>query len=62
VRDEALKIHVQRAFTENRSLYGADKVWTQLSRGGHTVARCTGERLMGDLGLHGITRGRFTST
>ncbi len=34
-------------------VYGADKVWTQLNREGIPVARCTVERLMGDLGLRG---------
>jgi len=27
-----LKVEVQRVFEENRSVYGADKVWTQLNR------------------------------
>jgi len=49
---------VERVFKENRSVYGADKVWTQLNREGIPVARCTVERLMKDLGLHGVTRGR----
>jgi putative transposase len=58
VRDEVLKVEVARVFRENRRVYGADKVWTQLNREGHVVARCTVERLMGDLGLRGVTRGR----
>ncbi len=43
---------------ENFDVYGADKVWTQLKREGHAVARCTVERLMRDLGLCGARRGR----
>jgi putative transposase len=43
---------------ENRGVYGADKVWTQLKREGFGVARCTVERLMKDLGLEGVRRGR----
>jgi putative transposase len=39
-------------------VYGADKVWAQLNREGIRVARCTVERLMGDLGLCGARRGR----
>jgi putative transposase len=58
LRDEELKVEITRVFTENRSVYGADKVWTQLKREGHQVARCTVERLMRDLGLHGVHRGR----
>jgi putative transposase len=57
-RDEALKVEISRVFFENRAVYGADKVWTQLKREGHQVARCTVERLMRDLGIHGVTRGR----
>jgi putative transposase len=33
-------------------------VWTQLNREGPRVARCTVERLMGDLGLSGVRRGK----
>ena len=35
----------------NLQVYGADKVWKQLHREGHPVARCTVERLMRRLGL-----------
>ncbi len=41
-----------------RGLYGARKVWGQLHREGITVARCTVERLMRELGLAGVTAGR----
>ena len=57
-RDEALKVEIVRVFEENRSVYGADKVWTQLNREGVPVARCTVERLMRSLGIAGVTRGR----
>jgi putative transposase len=57
-RDERLKVEISRVFRENRSVYGADKVWTQLKREGFTVARCTVERLMADLGIHGVVRGQ----
>ena len=39
--------------------YGADKVWRQLNREGHPVARCTVERLMKRQGLQGINRGKL---
>ncbi len=58
VRDEALKPEIARVHAENLSVYGADKVWAQLNREGTTVARCTVERLMGDMGLGGVRRGR----
>jgi putative transposase len=40
-----------------REVYGARKVWLELNREGVSVARCTVERLMRDLGISGV-RGR----
>lgn len=57
VRDEALKPEIMRVFTENRGVYGADKVWAQLRREGTRVARCTVERLMHGLEIRGAVRG-----
>ena len=54
---------IQRVWSENLDVYGADKVWRQLRREGEVVARCTVERLMRSLGLRGAVRGRaFTTT
>ncbi len=39
-------------------MYGARKVWRQLQRDGITVARCTVKRLMRELGLRGVVRGK----
>ena len=39
-------------------VYGPRKVWRQLRREGHNVARCTVERLMREMGLAGAVRGR----
>ena len=58
VRDEYLKAEIARVHAENLEVYGADKVWTQLNREGIGVARCTVERLMRDLGLSGVRRGK----
>ncbi len=41
-----------------RRVYGARKVWRQLHREGTEVARCTVERLMGELGIAGAAPGR----
>jgi putative transposase len=57
-RDEELRIEVGRVWGQNFQAYGAEKVWKQLNREGVRVARCTVERLMQDLGLEGVTRGR----
>ena len=43
-------------------VYGADKVWKQLRREGQAVARCTVERLMRQLGLRGVVRGKPVRT
>jgi putative transposase len=61
-RDEQLKPDIQRVWEEQRRVYGADKVWTQLKREGRMVARCTVERLMRELGLRGVVRGKKVRT
>jgi putative transposase len=57
-RDEALKPEVMRVFAENFSVYGVRKVWRQMQREGFDVARCTVQRLMRELGLRGVIRGK----
>jgi putative transposase len=57
-RDAELKQDIQRVWKANFEVYGARKVWRQLQREGIEVARCTVERLMGELGLHGVVRGK----
>jgi putative transposase len=57
-RDEVLRVEIARVHAENFGVYGAPKIWAQLNREGHRVARCTVERLMRDLGLRGAVRGR----
>ena len=61
-KDEALKPEIQRVFEENRQVYGAHKIWKQLHRENHVVARCTVERLMKVLGIQGIVRGKRRKT
>jgi putative transposase len=57
VRDERLKAEITRVWRENFEVYGAEKVWLELNRQGITVARCTVQRLMRELGLCGVRRG-----
>jgi putative transposase len=57
-RDETRRAAVQRIWEENDRVYGPRKVWKQLRREGHDVARCTVERLMRAMGLRGTRRGR----
>jgi transposase InsO family protein len=61
-RDEALVPHIERVWRANLQVYGADKVWRQLGREGHPVARCTVERLMRRHGLRGVVRGKVVRT
>ena len=58
LRDGELKVAIRRVWEEHRCLYGADKVWAQLKREERRVARCTVERLMRQLGLRGVLRGK----
>ncbi|MEW2482456.1 IS3 family transposase [Mycobacterium sp. NPDC049093] len=62
VRDEELKVEIARVHRENYAVYGARKVWLQCRREGIEVARCTVERLMPELGLHGARRGKVKRT
>jgi putative transposase len=61
-RDAALRPQIERVWRENFEVYGARKVWRQLEREEVEVARCTIERLMRQMGLHGVVRGRKTVT
>jgi transposase InsO family protein len=60
--DDVLRVEIRRIWEENFGVYGARKVWRQLKRDGFRVARCTVERLMRSLGLHGAIRGRGVRT
>src|SRR3546814_14849124 len=61
-RDRDLKPEVVRVFADNFGVYGVRKVWRQMNREGFAVARCTIERLMRDLGLQGVIRGKPVRT
>jgi len=61
-RDQALKPEIVWVFAENFGVYGVHKVWRQMRREGFDIARCTVERLMRDLGLQGVVRGKPVRT
>ncbi len=61
-RDAVAKPEVQRVFDENFQVYGVRKVWRQMTREGHGLARCTVARLMRGLGLKGVIRGSKVRT
>ncbi len=47
---------------ENFRVYGVRKVWRELRREGFVVARCTVARLMRELGVRAVVRGRRVKT
>ncbi len=49
---------IAHVWQTNMQVYGANKVWRQLAREGVVVTRCTVERLIRKLGLHGVMRGK----
>jgi putative transposase len=56
--DDDLRAAIRRVWNEHDQAYGPRKVWKQLRREGTRVARCTVERLMREMGLRGVSRGR----
>jgi putative transposase len=61
-RDVGLRAEIRRVFEANFGVYGVRKVWRQLGREGVSVARCTVARLMRQMGLRGVVRGKETRT
>ncbi len=61
-RDAVLLPEVKRVWDENLKVYGVRKVWHQLRREGFDVARCTVARLMKQIGLQGVIRGKHVKT
>ena len=57
-RDDEWRREIQRVGDDTQQVYGPRKVWRQLRREGHRVARCTVGRLMRAMGLRGAVRGR----
>jgi transposase InsO family protein len=61
-RDARLRSEIRRVFEANFGVYGVRKIWRQLGREGVSVARCTVARLMRQMGLRGVVRGKETRT
>jgi len=61
-RDAVLKDEIRRVWEANFRVYGVRKVWRQLRREGLVLARCTVARLMRQMGLQGVVRGRKPRT
>lgn len=58
VRDEQLKDRIQQVHRDNYGVYGVRKMHATLTREGIEVGRDQTARLMRDLGLQGVRRGR----
>jgi putative transposase len=61
-RDAALCTEIRRVFEANFAVYGVRKIWRQLGREGVSAARCTVARLMRQMGLRGVIRGKGART
>lgn len=61
-RDVALCREIRIVFAANFGVYGVRKVWRQMPREGIEVARCTVARLMREMGLKGVVRGKSIRT
>jgi putative transposase len=61
-RDAVLRAQIRRVFDANFGIYGARKIWRQLGRESISVARCTVARLMRQMGLRGVLRGKEIRT
>jgi len=61
-QDAILRTIIRRIWTDNHQVYGPRKVWRQMGRDGHRVARCRVRRLMREMGLVGAMRGRAWTT
>ena len=59
--DERWKPIIVSTWQAQRRVLGARKLWLRLRRNGHDIARCTVERLMRELGIAGVVRGKRTN-
>ena len=62
LRDAELRPEIERVRGENYDVYGAHKTWKEMNRQGIEVARCTVARLMREMGLRGVVRGKAFKT
>jgi putative transposase len=58
ISDELHKVEIRRVWTSNYSCYGPRRVYKKLRKEGYAIARCTVTRVMTDIGLRGVQRGR----
>ena len=58
VEDAELKLLIMKIWEENFRCYGAEKLWRQLQRDGVSAGRDRVARLMRELGICGVVRGK----
>lgn len=58
--DDQRKLIIRTIWQDHRRVLGTRKLWLRLRRDGHDIARCMVERLMRDLGIAGVVRGKRT--
>jgi putative transposase len=58
LNDERLRTEIARVHHDNIGVYGVEKVCRQLNREGHTIGRDRVARLMDDMELCGVVRGK----
>ena len=61
-RDAELRPEMKRVWEGNLSVYGARKLWHAMKREKFDIARCTVERLMREIGIEGVRRGKKVKT
>ena len=61
-RDEYLKGVILGIWESNYSCLGVNNIWHMLLNRGEKVARCTVERLMRELRIKGVSRGKVRRT
>jgi putative transposase len=62
LRDEELKVEIARVHKENFGVYGVEKIWRQVNREDIRVGRDRVARLMRELDLEGVVRGKRKRT
>ena len=62
LRDAELKVEIERVHKENFEVYGIEKVWRQLNLDDIAVGRERVARLMREMGLEGVVRGKSKRT
>jgi putative transposase len=62
LRDAVMMPILLALFSANRKVYGAHKLWKASRRAGHNIGRDQVARLMGQLGIRGVSRSRRVRT